>query len=262
MPLPASQLERDPFLRLLLLGAPKAGKSTAAIATSPGPVRVLLCEDQSALRGAKRLTSNFDFEPIGGWNSMQSAMAEARKDAEAGKIRTVVIDPLSDFADRVLREAFKNNLTKEGNEDGRKAYPECTKRLKHLAEQIFMLPCHAVVICHYMELGGETGEGIEKTGKGIVPLLPGQARAVMAAKFVDVIWMDVRQVNGKSERVFVTGPEGAWGPGCRSLSGTHVLPADVGELIKLFEEDWKPAKKPALVKPNNSRPSPQPPVRR
>jgi hypothetical protein len=262
MPLPASQLERDPFVRILLMGPAKTGKTTSVVATSPGPVRVLLCEDQSALRGAKRLTSNFDFEPIGGWNSMQSAMAEARKDAEAGKINTVVIDPLSDFADRVLREAFANNLTNANKEDGRKAYPECTKRLKHLTEQIFMMPAHVIVICHYMELGADGGEGLEKTGKGIVPLLPGQARAVIAAKFADVVWFDARIVNGKMERVFVTGPEGAWGPGCRSLRGAHVLPADVGELIKLFEEDWKPAKKPALVKPNNSRPSPQPPVRR
>lgn len=254
MPVAAEDLDFESRLRILLLGQPKAGKSSAVISTSPGPVRVLLCEDISALREAKRRSpkGHFDVELIGGWNSMQKAISEAKEDAAAGTIKTLVIDPLSDFADRVLLEMLEKTKTSNGQEDGRKAYPETTKRLKHLTEQLFALPCHVVVICHHMVTGGD-GEGLEKTGQGIVPLLPGASRAIIAARFSDVIWFDLRVVEGKEERSLVTGPQGAWGPGCRSLKTTEVLPPDINLLIKRFNEQLqddtrgsKPAAKPAL----------------
>jgi hypothetical protein len=265
MPIAAKDLTHETFLRLLLLGRPKVGKSTSAIATSPGPRRVLLCEDMSAVRGAKRLTLDFDVEPIGSWNSMTAAVVEAKQDAKAGKIKTVVIDPLSDFADRLLAECFKATLTNDGKEDGRRAYPMLSNRLGHLIELIFTIPAHVIVICHYVETGGDPIDGgLEKTGEGIVPLLPGKSRALIAAKFSDVIWMDLAPMTTptfqKGERIFVTGPRGAWGPGCRSLEGSQVLKADIGELLKAFaaqaktdanphQSNHRPAAKPLPPKP-------------
>jgi hypothetical protein len=244
MPIAAKDLAHETFLRLLMLGGPKIGKTSQAVATSPGPVRVLLCEDVSALRGAQRRTSNFDVEFITGWSSMAKAVVEAKEDAKEGKIKTVVVDPLSDFADRLKNECFKATLTQGGQEDGRRAYPMLADRLKHIVELLFTIPAHVIVISHYQETGGDSIEGgLEKTGEGIVPLIPGKSRALIAAKFSDVVWMDIATVTTeafkKGERIFVTGPRGAWGPGCRSLEGAQVLPADIGELLKAFAAQAK-----------------------
>lgn len=251
MPIAAEDLDFENRWRVLMLGEPKVGKTGTVVSTSPGPVRVLLCEDVSALREAKRRSprGHFDVEQIGGWNSMQKALAEAKQDAAAGQIKTLVVDPLSDFADKLLAECFKLTLTKEGNEDGRKAYPECTKRLKHVIEQLFAMPCHVVVISHHMVTGGDMGEGIEKIGEGIVPLLPGAARKVVGAKFVDVVWYEMRVVNGKEERSIVCGPKGMWTYGCRSLPGAEVLPPDISNLFERFSKQLREDKRPAVVKP-------------
>jgi hypothetical protein len=111
-----------------------------------------------------------------------------------------------------------------------------------------MLQCHVVVITHYIETGGEaTAEQTSKTGEGIVPLLAGKARALVAAKFADVVWMEMR----KGERIFVTGPEGRWGPGCRNIDGTKILPADIGQLLKAFKNRGRDLKAPEAASAAN-----------
>jgi hypothetical protein len=245
MPIPSSALETEQWLRVLFLGPPKLGKSTAAVCTSPAPVRVLLCEGDTALREPQRRGAKFDFERIlseGAYKQMTSMLLQAKEDAKAKLIKTVVIDPLSDFADRLLAESMKLNLTNDGNEDGRRAYPHYTKRLMHCIDLAFTIPAHLIVISHYYEVGG--GElGLPKTGEGIVPLIPGQARARISARFNDVLWLDFDKATG--DRMFVTGPQGAWGPGCRSLPNTTRLPADFTALIKTFAANGNtaPAKK-------------------
>jgi len=250
MAIPSSELDRDPLLRLLVMGGPKSGKTSCLVCTSPGPVRVFLCEDDSALKGARRgipvdgdrrRTNSFDFERIGGWDSMQKAITELKKDLKEGaKLKTLLIDPLGDFVYRLLDECFALTRTRDGNDDGRRAYPELAKRMRHLLDQLFRLPVNVIVVCHYTDTGGQAIEGqLERSGQGIVPNLPGQVRATVAAKFVDVIWFEIRN----KRRIFVTGPEGAWGPGCRSMEGTVTLDADVAELIKLFESADSGAKK-------------------
>lgn len=266
MPFPASALERDEFLKILLMGPPKLGKSTMVIATSPGPVRVLLCESDSALNGARRLAPEWvkhgDFERIKGWDSMMTALKEAKDDVKEGKIKTVVVDPLSDFAARLEADLLASTDNGKGP-DGRRAYPEYGRRLRHLIEQLFRLPCHVIVISHYIEVGGGEvqpeggGEATPRTGEGIVPLLAGKARALIAAKFTDVVWFDIR----KGERIIETGPTGRWGPGCRSLDGAQVIPADIMKgkdvgiraLIKAFADGDLAAAGMAAKKKTNGR---------
>jgi hypothetical protein len=260
--LPANALEKSSYLRLLLMGQPKVGKTASVVSTAPGPVRVLLCEDDSALLFARELTDKFDFDRIKGWNSMQQALTEAKKDAADGKVKTVVVDPLSDFAYRLEEECLEMSNTSGKGPDGRRAYPEYNKRLRHVIERLFMMPCHVVVITHFIETGGEaTEDQTSKTGEGIVPLLAGKARALVAAKFADVVWMEMR----KNERIFVTGPEGRWGPGCRNIDGTKILPADIGALLKAFKNRGKDLRAPGDTSANgasNQRQQVPTPVRR
>lgn len=239
MPIPSSALEHDQFLRMLLMGIPKAGKSTHAIATSPGPVRVLLCEGDSGLRGAKRESTNFDFERVKGWDSMTKFVIEAKRDAKEGKIKTVVVDPLNLFADNLLEECLASTKSKEGNEDGRKAHPEFTRRIKHIIALMQTIPAHLVVISHYMEVGGGDDNEKPKSGRGICPLMPNMAsRTAVAAMFYDVVWFDqaTKENAGHNGRIFVTGPDGAWGVGCRSLSKNEILPAHIGKFIERMRE--------------------------
>jgi hypothetical protein len=260
MPIPSSALEEDPHLRVLVMGPPKLGKTTTAVCTSEGKTRVLLCESDTALSEAKRRKGNFDFERClsehktapgtGAYEQMTTFLAQAKEDAKAGRIQNVLIDPLSDFADRLLSQSMKINMTDAGNEDGRRAYPHCTKRLLHCLDLAFTIPCHVIVVSHYLEVGGQE-MGLKKTGDGIVPLLPGQARARVAAKFNDVIWFDLDKTDVE-KRCFYTGPQGAWGPGCRSLSRFAILPADFTKLLKTFKTGLPT--RPIPAKPNGASP--------
>lgn len=259
MPIPASELEHDPYLRMLLMGVPKTGQTTCAISTSPGPVRVLLCESDSALRGAKRETDNFDFERVrpdaGGhiWNTMMKHIVAAKLDAKEGKIKSVVVDPLSFFAHKLLMEVEEATKTDKGNVDGRKAHPEFTKRIIHAVDMMLSIPAHLVVVTHHMDVGGEDNADKPKTGPGIVPLMPNMAtRTAIASMFYDIVWFDVVPVTvaGKppvehyNGRIFVTGPGGAWGTGCRTRKGNATMPAHVGQFVEQMTKLAKTERQP------------------
>ena len=233
MPLSAKDLLKDDYLRVLLMGVPKIGKTAMCIGTSPGfeekKVHVLLCESDDALKYAYRKFGDvFTFDRISGWNTMTKALLEAKNAAKEGKIKTLIVDPLSDYATRLEEEMLQ--MTDKGNgPDGRRAYPEYNRRLRHNIESLLRMPCNVIIISHFVDTGGgevtpdDGGDPTPRTGEGIVPLLAGKARALVAAKIPNVVFMDYR----KGDRVLVTGPLGVWGPGCRDLDGTQIIPADI-----------------------------------
>ncbi len=224
MALAASELERDRFIRILLMGPPKCGKSTVAVATSPGPVRVFLCESDSALQSVRRFKDDFTFERTRTHEKMLEAIHQARRDIKKGRVKTLVVDPLSTMAAKLEEHCLKVTKTSNGAENPMKAYPLYGRILRQITEQLLDLRCHLVVVTHYIETGGSSdADGTPQMGEGIVPLLAGKARAMLSASFPDVVWMDYQ----RGERVLVTGPQGAWGPGCRSLKSTKIIPADV-----------------------------------
>jgi hypothetical protein len=247
MALAASELECDRFIRVLLMGPPKVGKSVMAIASSPRPVRVFLCESDSALQSARRFVGDrFTFDRTRTHKAMLESLHTARRDVKKGRIKTIIVDPLSTMAGKLEEFCLKQTKTHSGADNGMKAYPMYNRILRQIREQLLDLKCHVIVITHYIESGGaETADGTPQTGEGIVPMLAGRARAEFSAAFPDVVWMDYQA----GKRVLVTGPQGAWGPGCRSLKDTHVLPADITSekkrvgiraLIRAFERDLPP----------------------
>jgi hypothetical protein len=275
MPIPASALGHEPYVRLLMLSWPKRGATTHAIATSPGPVRVLLCEStDSALEGASQETKAFDFERVTGWDTMSKYLIEAKREAKDGKIKTVVVDPLNFFADKLMEECFGNSKTENGKEDGRKAHPEFTRRITHTIDLLLTIPAHIIVVNHFMMEGGGEDNNKPKVGEGIVPLMPNlKSRSMVAAKFHNVAWFDFAQGTEEhhNNRVFVVSAtgRGVMGPGLRSLQGKHVIPAHVGQFLKAIAEARKNGVAPRAVangapKPMVAAPKPQakPMVRR
>src|ERR1700682_2874200 len=118
MPISAADLfagPRDNYLRMLLLGPAKCGKSTSAIATSPGPRYVICCDNRdTAMRGAWRRTKDFDVEMVRcasgsgptanhhAWADMSLALKNARDGTvKEKKYKTIVLDTLSEFATNV-----------------------------------------------------------------------------------------------------------------------------------------------------------------
>ncbi len=277
MPIRLSDLTVELFLRILFIAPPKVGKTTVAITTSPRPVRVILCEDDSALDEARRQGADdyTDLERAIGrgkngsdapYEQMTTFLAQAKEDAKAGTIKTVITDGLSYFAERLLEQSFKLNQTQNSNDDGRSAYPHYAKRLHHCIELMLTIPAHVIVISHYEDLGSST-LGAAKTGGGIVPNIPGKPRLSLGGRFRDVIWLDIDK-DDPQKRDFYTHPKGTWGPGCRSMPSNYdILPADFEALIKTFAKH-RPGKqtngvaKPSLKPISTMKIPPKPQLRK
>jgi hypothetical protein len=233
---PASSLEDTVKLRALLMGPAGAGKTSVAVLTAPRPVGVILCETDSALDyprvhmreveglNAKEIDKQLKFMKVSSWETMQQALAASRAAADAGDIKSLVVDPFNFFTDNLMDQCFKWTQTQDGKEDGRRAHPEATKRIRQIVNQLMNVDCHVVVVSHYMDVG----DAAKKGGPDKVPMLPNkEARVIVHGMFPHKLWMEMR--NGK--RVFVMTPQGFTGPGVRGFRGAKEIPADIGTLM-------------------------------
>ena len=245
----ASEMAGSNYLRILLLGFQKIGKTTAVVATSPQPVFVINTDQPNSLEPALDFNNEFLHTYVKSSEEMNQALELARQLVKNKEVQTVVWDTMSGFSPIVEAEAFKATLTSNGKEDGRKASPLYRKTMRANVKRLLNLKCHVVVISHYLDAGGssdeddakdENGKAVKKTAKagpGIVPMLYGAFRAEAGTLFDDVIFME-KQVTGpgQEQRFFVTGLDGVFGPGCRSLSGNQTIVADISNFLKLAEK--------------------------
>jgi AAA domain len=240
MPQGASEIAGELFLRLLVMGPPKAGKTQTCVTTCEGPVLLINCDDKGAIRPAARnwkrkdgglgaiAGDEFDIEHVEDLMGMERAITVARKGVKRRRYNTVIVDPITTYAGNIeVQLADSTNESGKGP-DGRRYWPEYTKRLKNTIARLFRLEAHVIVTAHYLDVGGETIEGqAPKIGAGIVPMLSGKARSVIPAMFQDVVFFEKRG----NKRVFVTGIDGVWGPGCRNV-GAKEVPGSIKTLMK------------------------------
>lgn len=245
MPRPASELEECSYLRLLVMGGPKVGKSTTCAITAPGMGYVINCDDPYSLGPLARLlkergtdpNSKFDWDFCGGkgvFGDLEKAIHAARKGAESGRYQWVMLDTLTFLSQHFEDILLADDPATGKPPDGRRAWDLYNKRVRSTIGRLVALPCHVIVTSHYVDVAGAiTDTQVEKTGKGIVPGLRGASRATVAGQFQDVVFLEKR--NGK--RVFVCNDEGVFGPGCRSnLDGVSVVDADIGALWERFRK--------------------------
>jgi AAA domain len=242
MPIAASALEKSTYLRVLLMGAAKCGKTTTSIVSlvnAFGLGYVFVCGDESGLEPAVRRTKKFEYDRIRDENDMETAIKEARKGVKEGRYKWVLVDDFSLYAswlEGALRDASAA-ANKSGEPDGRRYWPEYKTRLLNIARRLLDVHVHVIFVTHYIEQGSEIEGQRAKSGVGIVPMIGGSAREELPALFKDVVFME----KGKADdsRVFKINPQGVWGPGCRSIDGTKDIPADFGEFLRAMSPTEK-----------------------
>lgn len=246
MPHAASDIGKLTFIRALVLGGPKQGKSTCCIvslAKAFGTGYVMCCGDKTGMAPAARRTDKFTYDLIRDETDMDGAIKEARDGIKTSGWKWVFVDDFSlyaSFLEGALRDASAAGNPK-GEPDGRRYWPEFRQRLLNVPRRLFDLKAHVVFASHYIEQGGEIVDKQSgtrqraKSGVGIVPMIGGSAREELPALFQDVIFMEKIE----ARRVFQVNPEGVWGPGSRSVDGTYTIDADFGEFLKLKEKEEK-----------------------
>lgn len=247
MPQSEDALSKAEFLRTLILGFPKTGKSTSCLLTCEKPVYIINCDQESSLLPARRLGAKFEWDYVDTPAKMESAILSARNGVKAGKYRTVILDTVTNYA-RHARDHFEQASRSNGGQgepDGRRYWDALAKNLLNVCDRLLSLRAHVIVIGHYAEVSAEMEGQIRKTGEGIVPLIQGSARNQLPGLFDDVIFFEKK--NGK--RMFVCQTGGRFGPGTRSLNDDiETCEADVGVLWDLMREANKPSppvKRPA-----------------
>lgn len=213
----------------------KVGKTTAAIMTLPHPVRVFLCEDDSALSFAynelvelglsdEEIDKHVTIERIEsydeGANSMLKACETARVDADNGKLSSIIVDPISKYDRHIVLPACEKKWA-----DGRQAHKQCSDRLHHVLKQLKRVNAHIVMVAHFQSKTGSNTAG----GEGRVPNMANDRNCIdMGAEVHQSLWLECDEQN---KRHFLTSAKGAWGPGVRGLKNVDKMPADFGQLI-------------------------------
>lgn len=243
-------LAKETFLRVLLLGAPRVGKTVAAVGTSPGPVYVINSDQPDSTDPVKRVHPNCKYAQnlVHSTEKMENALVLARSLVKAGEVKTIVWDTMSNFAKKLEEEMAARTNNDRGEPDGRRYWPMYTKYLFNTIGRLSKIDAHLIVCSHWIDVGTTDQErekinegALAKVGPGLVPLLGRTARASMGGEFQDVIFMTKRRVGEKKgERVFQTSMEGVWGVGCRST--------DLAEVPPDFTEFLKTIRRPKVVK--------------
>lgn len=158
-------------IHALVLGPPRSGKTHFA-ASAPAPLFI-----SDAAEGGYATIASMDpdlfwdkSKPPTVW-AIENAFAdlnpmlvrlEKLRAENTFPFRTIVIDPISIYADRVMAEMMQNAASAKKETDNRKLYGDLANHLRVLLLRIHALPCHVLWLCHIKEgglsLAGQTAE--------------------------------------------------------------------------------------------------------
>lgn len=239
MPRPASDIESSSFMRLLVLGSPKSGKTTTILKSAIGTSYVINSDDEFSLRPALQFTDDFEYDVALGDKlpEIEKCIHYAKEGAKEGKYQTIFWDSITKYcwrAEEVFAKATENGA---GEADGRRYHPKFRKHVMNILDRLFAIPAHVIVSAHWADVGGAAiGDQLDKDGDGIAPMLPGQLRVHVPAAFQDVVFLEKKG----DVRSFITSSSGVWGPGCRNLPGYGSVSADISLLWEKMTQHNQP----------------------
>jgi hypothetical protein len=220
------------WLRMLLMGDAKVGKTFTTLKTALQPIFIINCDQKSALRGAIRhkLPGWEATEPVHSVDDMNKALKMARYLIAEEGVKTVIWDTLTVYAKHLLKEKKSKAVNNYGAVDTRKAWGEFGDTLLDYVDRFVSLPAHVIVNAHFVDEhedlvdddGNPDNVAKRKATRGKVPLIQGRAKKLITAEFDDIVVMEKRT----GGRVFVTSDEGVYGPGGRSVDVSE-MPASV-----------------------------------
>lgn len=249
MPMAATEIEREAFDRVLVLGDPHIGKSTSVIASAAeafGHGYAINCGKTQGLADAARRCPKFSWDCVRDEAQMEDAIKEGRKGAKEGRYKWIALDDYNLYASWLEVALEDDTRNAQGESDGRRFWREYRKRLVNILVRLFDTKAHVYVITHYIETGGGLIDGqTEKTGPGVAPMFAGAARKEIPGMFADIVFMGIDERKGaeKGKRVFYINPQGVYGPSCLSAPGTKIIDASVGVLHEEFKKAGKAAKR-------------------
>lgn len=246
MPQSAANLETSAFQRILVLGIPRAGKTTTcavSLTETYGNGYVVVCGDKSSLEPAARRVKGFEFDIVRDESDMETVLQLAREGIarEDNPYKWVMVDDLTIYADWLessLKEASIRQQQAKGNPsaepNGMRVYNEYKTRLCNLAGRFCDLKCHVVFTGHYQEAPSAMSAQRKRPGVGVWPMLTGQAAQALPLRFRDVIFLE-KEEGGR--RVFTINPTGVFTPaGCRSIDKDDLI---IEASFEAFEQAQK-----------------------
>lgn len=168
----ASQPFTSRYVRALILGAPKAGKTHFA-ATAPKPLFISDAAE-GGFNTVRSMDPNLWWDPKDppiaweiedAFKDLPPALAklEALKASGDFPYGTIIIDPISIYADRVLAEMqLRASLNGDKQKDNRGLYGDLANHLRVILLRFHALPCHVLWLCHVKDggvaLAGQTAD--------------------------------------------------------------------------------------------------------
>lgn len=225
-PVPASKYggytiadaRENAFLKALILGPPKSGKSTQIVGTAPRPL-IASCDGRSGLISPATIYPDqqwcaaFDVLTIKGWNDFQSTAAKA---VRAGDCGSIVIDTLTFLAFNI-RDQLKDRKVQ-----GFDLWNEYDDEFRRGLERILELPTHVFLTAHL--------DAEHEGGAGSMPLIPGnQARKYIAGRVNQWVMLEY-DPSRKPNRQFILTPQKEWRGGCRGVVKSATCDATVQAL--------------------------------
>jgi hypothetical protein len=231
------------YVKIFLTGNFGTGKSVFA-ASCPTPGFVFDFDNGVQTYRGK----NFDYESYSlsasDWVKFEKDLREIKKEVEAGKYQTVIIDSTTSMTDVAMERALQ--LDPKRSPTGGPLWSTHYMIVRNLMEgklrQVISLPCNVVVIAHLQIIQDqETGAII-----GAEPLLTGQLSKMVPGYFGEVYVSFSRQVTatkpgGKAETEFYirTLPKGYYKARSRLSGIERLLPDELSNNYTTLQKHLK-----------------------
>lgn len=201
------------FLRLLILGPPKGGKTYTTLTTAPeGGIFLINSDQKGAAAAPMKLRNNivegFAEDP----QKLETALGIAFQGVKGGAFNTIVWDTVTEYARKT------QYLCEDADKNGMVAWQKLSRFVMNPLDRLIRANCHIVVIAH---------SRVSENG-GIELDMPGQAGRRVPASFSDVWMLDSRGTGANVERVFTKRKGGHLAS--RTLHDVSEVPGNVAGL--------------------------------